>query len=89
MTAIQITEIYGIIRMFSRRVSQAFCSASYKNPSQLRVILSESKNIYENLSFENYLFKMCKFEHPTLFIYQNDKTCIIGKHQNPWKECKV
>ena len=35
--------------------------------------------MYEHLNLVN----------PVLFIYRNQKTIIIGKHQNPWKECRV
>ncbi len=26
---------------------------------------------------------------PTLFLWQNAATIVIGKHQNPWKECHI
>ena len=26
---------------------------------------------------------------PLLLLYRNSKTIVIGKHQNPWKECHV
>lgn len=35
--------------------------------------------MYEHLAIIN----------PVLFIWRNTKTIIIGKHQNPWKECRV
>lgn len=42
-----------------------------------------------NLATEEYIFDHCNVVNPTLFLWRNKPTIIIGKHQNPWKECKV
>lgn len=52
------------------------------------VFLSSSKDIIYNLTMEEFLFKT-QFNHPILYLYQNSKTVVIGKHQNPWKECNL
>jgi len=42
-----------------------------------------------NLATEEYMFEHMKIVNPVLFLWRNTPTIIMGKHQNPWKECKV
>jgi len=42
-----------------------------------------------NLAIEEYIFDHVEIQNPILFLWRNTKTIIIGKHQNPWKECRV
>jgi len=51
------------------------------------ILHSDSNDINFNLATEEYLFEHCNIINPVLFLYRNTKTIIIGKHQNPWKEC--
>lgn len=46
-------------------------------------------NIYHNLAIEEYLFNSTPLDSPALFLWQSDCAVVIGKHQNPWKECLV
>lgn len=57
-------------------------------------IVTEEKNVWKNLAFEtclvNYAAKKFEKENKTvaiLFLWTNDNTIVIGKHQNPYKEC--
>lgn len=38
-----------------------------------------------NVSGRGYAELTC----PTLFLWRNERTIVIGKHQNPWKECHL
>ena len=49
----------------------------------------KSNNIFTNLSFENYIFKSKRPAYPVMLLYQNDKSVIIGRNQNIFKECKL
>jgi lipoate-protein ligase A len=53
------------------------------------VIISESNDILFNLATEEYIFEHVEVQNPLLFLWRNKPTIIIGKHQNPWKECHV
>lgn len=59
------------------------------------VLDSESLNPYRNLAYENallqYISDLGRKGQPAaaLFFWQNDKTVVIGKHQNPYKECNL
>ena len=53
------------------------------------VITAESNDILFNLATEEYIFEHCEVQNPILFLWRNSPTIIIGKHQNPWKECHV
>lgn len=59
------------------------------NSTSVKVITSTSNDIIFNLATEEYLFEKSKVLHPILFLWRNDKTIVIGKHQNPWKECRT
>ena len=61
-------------------------SLSITKPS---VFVSSQTSIYKNLAFERFLYKNKDLTQPVLLFYQNSKSVIIGRNQNPWKECKL
>jgi lipoate-protein ligase A len=58
-------------------------------PGRIDILHAESNDILFNLATEEYMYEHLNLVNPTLFIWRNTKTIIIGKHQNPWKECRV
>jgi lipoate-protein ligase A len=44
---------------------------------------------YYNLALEEYFLKQVGETQCILYLWQNEKTIVIGKNQNPWKECKI
>lgn len=57
--------------------------------TKIRVLLSDSTNPWFNLATEDWIFRELDPHTHTLFLWQNDNTVVIGRHQNPWVECKV
>ena len=53
------------------------------------ILYAESNEIFFNLATEEYIYEHLNIINPVLFLWRNNKTIIIGKHQNPWKECRV
>lgn len=54
-----------------------------------RVYISKCTEPVYNLAAESYLLNSCKAEDEILFLWQNEHTVVIGRNQNPWKECAV
>lgn len=78
---------------FSRRYFSAFTqfvNTTLPNTDfKYHIVTSKSPSIHLNLALEEYFFEHCGLKTPMLLLYRNDKTIVIGKHQNPWKECHV
>lgn len=55
---------------------------------QLKYIITTETDPYKNLALEEYLLKTVKKDECILYLWQNERTVVIGKNQNPWKECK-
>ncbi len=84
-------EAYKIMQVLLRRICpqqmRAFSSAA--KSESISIVTTTSNNIVFNLATEEFLFENAKILHPTLFLWRNDKTIVIGKHQNPWRECRI
>jgi len=59
------------------------------NSEKPLILRSKCTDIFVNLALEQYLFKTASLGRAVMLSYRNDKTIVIGRHQNPWKECRV
>lgn len=64
-------------------------SSFHDTTSRANIYIAKSNNIIYNLCTEEYFYEHNNIDKPILFLYQNDKNVVIGKHQNPWKECNI
>lgn len=54
-----------------------------------KLYLSESFDPKFNLSVEEWLMDCSEINDVVLFLWQNENTIVIGRNQNPYKECDV
>ncbi|KAJ53834.1 lipoate-protein ligase A [Clostridium tetanomorphum] len=60
-----------------------------QNDCKLKFIKSDRVDPYYNLALEEYLLNNIKENEVILYLWQNQSTVVIGKNQNPWKECII
>lgn len=53
------------------------------------IIQSQSMDVYRNLAIEEYLMEHALDHGPVLFLWQSDCAVVMGKNQNPWRECRL
>ena len=57
--------------------------------SILKYYIADETDPYKNLAMEEYLLQHVTEEECILFLWQNENTVVIGRNQNPWKECRI
>jgi len=57
--------------------------------STLRLLLSDSYDPWFNLAVEECIFRQMPATQRVLFLWRNAETVVIGRSQNPWKECNT
>jgi lipoate---protein ligase len=57
--------------------------------NKMQLLLSDSHCVYENLAFEDYILRHTDFSDLTLLIYINLPSIVLGRFQNPWRECSL
>ena len=53
------------------------------------VFESKSLDVYKNLAIEEYLLEQVTDLGPLLFLWRSASAVVLGKNQNPWKECRL
>lgn len=54
-----------------------------------RILLSYSNDPHFNLAVEDCIFRSMPADQRVLFLWRNADTVVIGRAQNPWKECNI
>jgi len=53
------------------------------------LLISDQHDPYYNLAIEDWLLRRFVKQQPVIFMYANSPSVVIGRAQNPWKECHV
>lgn len=59
------------------------------NKLHTEIFESASHDPWLNLATEEYLLNRVKPGSMTLYLWQNERTVVIGRNQNAWKECRT
>lgn len=57
--------------------------------SSIKVFVAKEFDPWLNLATEDWLFRDMDPSHNVLFLWRNSPTVVIGRYQNPWKECDL
>ncbi|WP_237386588.1 lipoate--protein ligase A [Xenorhabdus sp. Sc-CR9] len=57
--------------------------------STLRLLMSDSHDPWFNLAVEECIFRQMPPNQRVLFLWRNANTVVVGRAQNPWKECNT
>jgi lipoate-protein ligase A len=52
-------------------------------------LIARGTDPYRNLAIEKHLMDTLPEETALLYLWQNNRTIVVGRNQNPWYECKV
>ena len=53
------------------------------------IVFAKNTGVYRNLAVEEWLLDHASQRGPILFLCVNSPCVVIGKNQNPWKECRL
>ncbi|WP_372807308.1 biotin/lipoate A/B protein ligase family protein [Pontiella sp.] len=53
------------------------------------IVESQSMDVHRNLAIEEYLMDRVQDRGPILFLWRSECAVVMGKNQNPWRECRL
>ncbi|XP_053993860.1 lipoate-protein ligase A-like [Hylaeus volcanicus] len=63
------------------------CFGLHDKPNSIAIV-SNVNEIHFNLAVEDYLMNVLRPPCPLFFWWRNASNVVIGRHQNPWSECR-
>lgn len=57
--------------------------------NSIRIIRTNTNDPWWNLAVEEYMLDRVESGQCILYLWQNENTIVIGRNQNPWRECKT
>lgn len=57
--------------------------------NKLYTVISKTSHPYTNVSMEEWLMMNVPEEAVTFYLWQNERTVVVGRNQNVWAECRV
>jgi hypothetical protein len=63
------------------------CFGLHDTPNSIAIV-SNVNEIHFNLAVEDYLMNVVRPSCPLFFWWRNASNVVIGRHQNPWRECR-
>ena len=57
--------------------------------SKLKYFVERGTDPYRNIALEKYLTLRAAEGECVLFLWQNQRTVVIGRNQNAWEECRI
>jgi len=70
-------------------LKRCFSSSAGHGTLPVRILRSDVTDICYHFAVEEYLMSAAKILGPVLYLWRPSKVVTIGRHQNPWKECKL
>ena len=61
----------------------------YQSTAQLKIFEIFSTDPYRNIAIESYFLKHIGENEVILYLWSNERTVVIGRNQNIWRECNV
>ncbi|MEA2069640.1 MAG: lipoate--protein ligase family protein [Verrucomicrobiota bacterium] len=53
------------------------------------IVESQGLDVYRNLAIEEYLMDRVADRGAVLFLWRSECAVVVGKNQNPWRECRL
>jgi lipoate-protein ligase A len=57
--------------------------------TRTRIVRATGYDPWANLAAEEFLLQRLSASEATLYLWQNQHTVVVGRHQNAWRECQV
>lgn len=76
-------------RPIMKGTHRASSSHAAGSSSVARILRSDVQDIVFHFAVEDYLMQHAKLGVPLMYLWRPAPVVTIGRHQNPWKECKL